>query len=218
MAPSCNVGELGFLLTCSSGPTPWPGPDPSRPKVFKKNKGQGLYLHLYLYLSIYLPTYLPTYLSIYLSIYIHRHTNTQRHRLSDFQTHRHTDTQTHRHTQIHRRIKAHVTYWCSQTLFFLSYLIHATQVLVPCASAHLDSCWKKRKIKSLTKSHPKGQNIKPWAVGNSQIRKLLKSEIRKFRTSEIRRSRNSAIQKFGKSKIQKFRNSDIRKLKHSKMR
>ena len=38
LAPSCNVGELGFLLTCSSGPAPWPGPDPSRPRVFKKTK------------------------------------------------------------------------------------------------------------------------------------------------------------------------------------
>ena len=36
LAPSCNVGELGFLLTCSSGPAPWPRPDPSRPRVFKK--------------------------------------------------------------------------------------------------------------------------------------------------------------------------------------
>merc|ERR1711933_170522 len=38
LAPSCNVGELGFLLTCSSGPAPWPGPDQSRPRVFQKNK------------------------------------------------------------------------------------------------------------------------------------------------------------------------------------
>ena len=40
LAPSCNVGELGFLLTCSSGPAPWPGPDPSRPRVFKKPKNK----------------------------------------------------------------------------------------------------------------------------------------------------------------------------------
>ena len=40
LAPSCNVGELGFLLTCSSGPAPWPRPDPSRPRVFKKQKNK----------------------------------------------------------------------------------------------------------------------------------------------------------------------------------
>ena len=139
-------------------------------------------------------------------------TNTQRHRLSDFQTHRHTDTQTHRHTQIHRRIKAHVTYWCSQTLFFSLTLSTCNTSTCPMCICPSRFVLKKEKNQVSHEIAPQGSKYQ--TMGS---RKFANSEIAKVRDSKIQNFRNSEIQKFSNSEIRKIKNSEIQKFGYSEI-